>query len=408
MTNREREILTLSFSNEGLDRGAKEETMEPWDLTIMNWQKQGLDTDFNQRMGLPCVPTEIGFIRKDGDVEPADHYYMTMLADAVFDLEKKIGYDPVVRMAFRIPFLSYDEEILEETERYCIKRDVDGWIRRYAKGSHVGTSLEAMAVKPVVWDEESWEKHKAHTLEAYKKYCTDQAMQARYGKYREISESGKYPIRFRLMGFFWIIRDLMDNEPMLYSWYDYPEMLHDIHRFQMDIYKEQMDKILKIVKPSVLFFEEDLSGKNGPLISPATFDEFLKPCYEEMIPFLKERGVSQVIVDTDGDFTKLIPNFVSAGVDGFLPVDVNAGVDIVQVRKQFPGLKFIGGFNKLEIIKGPEAIDREFKRLEPVIRQGGYLCGIDHQAAPDTPYEYYQYYVKRLGEVMAQWRGEAV
>ncbi len=115
-----------------------------------------------------------------------------------------------------------------------------------------------------------------------------------------------------------------------------------------------------------------------------------------------------MFVDTDGDFTRLIPNFTSSGVDGFLPVDVNAGVDIVDVRRHFPDVKFIGGFNKLEILKGPEAIDREFKRLEPVIRQGGYLCGIDHQAAPGTPYAYYQYYIKRLGEVMAECRGEHI
>ena len=34
MTKKERELLTLSFSNEGLDRGAKEETMEPWDISL--------------------------------------------------------------------------------------------------------------------------------------------------------------------------------------------------------------------------------------------------------------------------------------------------------------------------------------------------------------------------------------
>lgn len=403
MTNKEREFRTLSFSNEGLDRGAKQETFEPWDLTVADWEKEGLRTDFNKKLKVPIVPTEVGYIKKDEPVKWVDHYYMTMLADPIFDLEKTLGYDPVLRMAFRIPFLSYDEEILEETEEYTVKRDIDGWTRKYYKGRDLFT-----AVQPIVSDEESWERHKAHTVEAYKKYCTDEAMHAAYDKYHAVSESGEYSIRFRLMGFFWSIRDLMDNEPMLYAWYDYPEMIQDIHRFQLDLYKEQMDKILNIVKPEVLFFEEDLSGKNGPMISPETFDEFLRPCYEEIIPFLKDRGVQNVFVDTDGDFTRLIPNFISSGVDGFLPVDVNAGVDIVDVRRRFPDVKFIGGFNKLEILKGPEAIDREFKRLEPVIRQGGYLCGIDHQAAPGTPYAYYQYYIKRLGEVMAECRGEHI
>ena len=83
---------------------------------------------------MPIVPTEVGYIKKDEPVKWVDHYYMTMLADPIFDLEKTLGYDPVLRMAFRIPFLSYDEEILEETEEYTVKRDIDGWIRKYYKG----------------------------------------------------------------------------------------------------------------------------------------------------------------------------------------------------------------------------------------------------------------------------------
>ena len=291
--------------------------MEPWDLTVAGWEASGLKSDFTKKMKTPPVPTEIGFLPKDREIEPYEHYYMTVLADEVFELEKEIGYDPLVRMAFRIPFLSYEEKVLEEDDETFVRRDVDGWQRRYYKHKTVETSLDAIPVKPIVWDEESWENTRHIRWRLIGNTVPMKTWKKMYGKYRKISESGEYPIRFRLMGFFWILRDLMDNEPMLYAWYDYPEMIRDIHRFQLDIYKEQMDKILKIVKPGVLFFEEDLSGKTGPMISPDTFDEFLRPCYEEIIPFLKERGVGHVIVDTDGDFTKLIPNFMESGVDGF-------------------------------------------------------------------------------------------
>lgn len=401
MNNAQREFLTLSFSNEGLDRGAKEETFEPWDLTISNWQKQGLVTDFNDRLCVSGIPTEIGYVFKDRPIPLENRYYMTMLEEPIYNLEKQLGYDPVKRMAFRIPFISYEEQVLEETDEYIIRFDRDGWTRKYFKNSEL-----VQDVKTVVTDEESWERHKAHTLEAFKKYCTDENMERLYGPYREGNQKGEFPIRFRLQGFFWCPRDLMGIEGHLLGYYDYPDMIKDMTRFALDLYKEQMDKILKIIQPDVLFFEEDLSGKNGPMISPALFDEFVAPCYQEIIPFLKQRGVKNVFVDTDGDFTKLIPNFTNAGVDGFLPVDVNAGVDIVKVREQFPKVKYIGGFNKLEIVKGPEAIDREFERLLPVIKQGGYLPGIDHQADPATSYENYLYYVKRLGEVMVQYRGK--
>ena len=60
----------------------------------------------------------------------------------------------------------------------------------------------------------------------------------------------------------------MGNEEQLYAYYDEPEVLQDICRFVTDVYKEHLDGILKIVTPSLVFFEEDLSGKTGPMISP--------------------------------------------------------------------------------------------------------------------------------------------
>jgi uroporphyrinogen-III decarboxylase len=147
---------------------------------------------------------------------------------------------------------------------------------------------------------------------------------------------------------------------------------------------------------------EDLSGKNGPLISPDCFNEFVGDYYRQIIPDMKARGVGNVFVDTDGEFSKLIPHFMAAGVDGFLPMDVNAGMNIVKVREEFPTLKFIGGYNKLMIQEGKEAIDREFERILPVIRGGGYIPGADHQVPPSAPLELYKYYIQKLSEYMKQ------
>lgn len=135
---------------------------------------------------------------------------------------------------------------------------------------------------------------------------------------------------------------------------------------------------------------------------PKLFDEFIGSYYKRLIPALKSKGVRHVFVDTDGDFKKLIPNFIEAGVEGFLPMDVNAGMDIVAVRREYPNLKFIGAYNKLCIAEGKKAIDREFERILPVIRQGGYIPGVDHQVAPSTSFENYKYYILRLKEAMKE------
>ena len=65
-------------------------------------------------------------------------------------------------------------------------------------------------------------------------------------------------------------------------------------------------------------------------------------------------------------------------------------------------MKFIGAFNKLALLEGSEGIDREFQRLMPVIRQGGYIPGLDHQAAPDTRLENYRDYIRKLKEAMKE------
>ncbi len=186
------------------------------------------------------------------------------------------------------------------------------------------------------------------------------------------------------------------------AFYDMPAIIHRINQFALDIFMRHLSTILEVLPADVLYLQEDISGVNGPLISPRMFDEFVAPYYSQLVPMLRSKGVRHVLVDTDGDFRRLIPNFTKVGVDGFLPVDVNAGVDIVSVREQYPDLQFVGGFNKLRMADGPEAIDQEFQRLLPVIRQGGYLPGADHQVAPNTPLEYYKYYIGRLKEVMAQ------
>ena len=157
-----------------------------------------------------------------------------------------------------------------------------------------------------------------------------------------------------------------------------------------------------MLQPDVVYIMEDLSGRNGPMISSSMFDEFVGSYYKQLIPQMKELGTGNVFVDTDGQFEMLIPAFMEAGVDGFLPMDVNAGMDIVKIRNHFPTLKFIGGYNKLKIQEGKDAIDREFDRILPVVRKGGYIVGADHQIPPSVSVEQYRYYIRRLREVMSQ------
>ncbi|GAA0275831.1 hypothetical protein GCM10008922_38060 [Faecalicatena contorta] len=390
MTNREREQATLNFQKpEG--RGTVAETFYPWVLTTNRFKEEGM-------------PAEIADGAKDitnnivgNKANQTEKYLAAEWGQGVMEYEQYLGFDPVRRIHFVLPFRRFEEKIIEETPEHIIKQDIYG--RQVLKNT--GSDLE-LDYKPVIETMEDWENLKSHAEKELEAYFSDKQIEAAYGHLAEGHDRGDYSIRLNIEGFFWVPRELLGIEAHMYAFYDEPELLHAINDYILEIYRTKLLKVIDLVQPDVIYFMEDLSGKNGPMVSPDCFEEFVADYYRALIPLFKEHGVGNVFVDTDGDFVRLIPNFMDAGVDGFLPMDVNAGMDIVEVRKQFPKLKFIGSFNKLEIAKGPAAIDKEFDRILPVIRGGGYIPGSDHQVAPSTSLENYKYYIKKLRKIMEQ------
>lgn len=382
MTASQKILDTLDFKKM-TDGGAVVETFFPWTLSVDRWTEEGLDQRFTSDYLYPAAD------------DRSRRYFNDLMTEPVYEYEQSLGLDGVMRMSFRIPFKCFDTEILEDTEEYTIKLDEDGWQRKYHKNSDLIEEIKAPIERG-----EDWEKLKEKIFYELEHFCTEEKLREIYGKYEEGHKKGDYSIRFRASGFFWTSRELLGVEKQLMAFYDEPELIHEINTFVLEKYMEYFEKIFDFIQPEVILFEEDLSGANGPMISPTMFDEFIGTYYEKLIPFIKKKGVKNVFVDTDGDFRILIPNFMKVGVDGFLPMDVNAGMDIVAVRKEFPTLKFIGAFNKLAIAGGKKAIDSEFTRIMPVIRQGGYVPGADHQVAPSTSFEDYQYYLQKLREAM--------
>lgn len=358
MTNRERENATLGFQRP--DRGSVEETFYPWTLTTARFKEEGMPVEIAD--GANDITNDIAG-RKAAQIEK---YLPVNWGRGVMEYEHYLGFDPVRRVHFVLPFRKFEENM------------------------------------PVIETMEDWQRLKEHAEKELELYFTDEAIRAAYGPLKEGHDRGEYSVRLNIEGFFWVPRELMGIEPHLYAFYDKPELLHAINAYTLNVYADKLTKVIELIQPDVVYIMEDLSGKNGPMISGALFDEFIGAYYKQLIPMMKARGVNHVLVDTDGDFTMMIPHFMAAGVEGFLPMDVNAGMDIVKVRQQFPTLKFIGGFNKLMIAEGKEAIDREFARILPVVRGGGYIVGADHQVAPSTPLEYYRYYIQRLKEIMMQ------
>ncbi len=150
----------------------------------------------------------------------------------------------------------------------------------------------------------------------------------------------------------------------------------------------------------IAIFWEDMSGKQGSMISPATFKEFMTPRYKELIGFLKARGVELFSVDSDGYVGELIPLFMDAGLNLLYPFEQQAGNDLIEYRKRFPELRMTGGVDKNILFKGRKAIDKELEKIPFLISQGGYIPYMDHLIPPNGSWENFKYYREKLNKII--------
>lgn len=214
-----------------------------------------------------------------------------------------------------------------------------------------------------------------------------------------------YPLGPIMDGFFSTPRELMGLVNQLMTYYDDPQLIHDINDHLAEIWLAMLEEVVSRVELDFVYIWEDMSYKNGPLISPAMFREFMVPYYQRITGFLRARGVDTIFVDTDGDCSKLILGFLEAGVNGLYPFEVQAGMDVVEIRRQYPRLLIQGGLDKLKVAQGKQAITAELEAKLPVmLSQGGYIPYLDHLVQPEVSWDNFRYYREKVREFVERYQ----
>jgi hypothetical protein len=214
-------------------------------------------------------------------------------------------------------------------------------------------------------------------------------------------KKGDAVVWITLEGYFWFPRTLMGFEKLMYAYYDQPELMHRMNQDLLDFNMKILDQIERIGRPTFMTVAEDMSYNNGPMVSREICDEFMTPYYGKMLARIKEMGML-TIVDTDGDVTKLVPWLQDIGVEGVLPLERQAGVDGMQLRKEFPKLRMIGHYDKMVMPKGEAAMRAEFERVLPIMKTGGFIPSVDHQTPPGVSLEQYRIYRRLLDEYVVK------
>lgn len=214
---------------------------------------------------------------------------------------------------------------------------------------------------------------------------------------RRALEEDSAPLNWGMIGFFALARWLLGLKGALVAFIQKPWLIRRIFSFWSEF-------VIALAKPALeiqvdyLGIWEDMAYKNGPMVSPRIFRELFVPYYRQVTDAFRKRGVDIVIVDSDGNIEPLIPLWLDAGVNGFLPLEAQAGMDAPSLREKYGDRAVLmGNISLWSLRRGPEAIDEELrKKLPYLLPGGGYIVSTDHHIPPDVPYENYKHYLNRI------------
>lgn len=287
----------------------------------------------------------------------------------------------------------FAHEILADEGESVVFRDAGGIIKRDRK-PEFGTSMSQFLEFPVKeradWEALKW-RLDPDTPERYPDWevvCKDLA-------------SPQSPVFMHICGAYGTPRNLFGEENLAYVYYDDPDLMHDIQRHWTDFYCRLFSRVLAHIPLDYVYIWEDMAFKNGPLISPKLFAEFMLPYYTELISHLRSLGVKMIMVDSDGDNRPILDMFVESGVNFFMPFEIAANMDPLPIREKY-GEKLViwGGIDKRELSKDLDAVEREvMKKVPALVESGGFIPSVDHSVPPDVPFENYCRFIELIRQI---------
>lgn len=149
------------------------------------------------------------------------------------------------------------------------------------------------------------------------------------------------------------------------------------------------------LEPTGIWMFDDIAYNNGPFISNRSFEQVFLPSYERIVRGCKEAGAKYFVFHSDGDIRPLLPYLHEIGVDAINPVEPRAGMDVVELAREWRGkLTFIGGVDNAEVL--PHGSLEEIRaHVAPIARaardEGGIILGT-HSIGPDVSVEQYEAY----------------
>ncbi|MHC4871736.1 MAG: uroporphyrinogen decarboxylase family protein [Planctomycetota bacterium] len=297
---------------------------------------------------------------------------------------------------FRVPVNcgrigGFKEEVIEDTEEVKIWKDNLGRTMKLPKKN----ATVALPLDYPVRTMDDWLKIKPMYEFSEKRFAEDWLEKVKTARKNNSVAVAAIP------GGFDEPRQLLGEEHLCISFYEQPELIHDILETIGDTAVKVLDRVSSQIQIDMLSVHEDMAGKSGPLAGPVQIKEFIKPYYQKVWKMLESRGARIFDQDSDGDMNPVIDAFLDTGLNCMHPMEPEAGMDIVKIREKYGSrLAFYGGIDKYVLAKSKEDIIRELEyKIPSLLQTGGCVFALDHRIPGGTPLENYKFYIEKVWEI---------
>lgn len=340
MNHRERALAAMSHQKP--DRVPIRDA--PWGTTLRRWKREGMP-----------------------DMDAGDYFG--------YDKWFTMGVDTSPR---------FPTKTLEDTDEYRIFTTSRGGIRKDFKHKESTPEIIDWGMK----SKDDWYKKIKPRLEPD---FTRADWATFLAGYQTAQEEGYAVVHWCVIGYD-MFQSYMKSDQLLMVLIEDPAWARDMFNTDAQLNIDMMKMILEQgIKIDICFSANDMGYRNAPLFSPQTFRDTQFEAHQMLYSFCHEHGI-KTLLHSDGCVKSLIPALIESGLDCLQPLEVKAGMDLIELKEEYGDqLALMGGIDtRLMADPDPKKIEDEIARkFEVAMKDGAYLYFSDHSVPNNVSFAQY-------------------
>ncbi|MBI2194146.1 MAG: hypothetical protein HYU36_19390 [Planctomycetes bacterium] len=347
-----RERIWRMFEHKSADRVPIVDV--PWGATIERWRREGLPQD----------------------VSHIDYFGLDVIQTVPVDNSPR-----------------YPQKVIEETDQYRITMNAWGATARNWKHQASTPQFLDWTVKTP----DDWLRTKARMKPDRDRIPWD-FLKTNYPKWKA---QGAY-----LMGHGWFGFDVthswfIGTERLLMAIVEQPEWCMDMFQAELDLNLTLLDMAWEAGYTfDALRWADDMGYKYNQFFSLKTYREILRPIHQKAMDWAHAHGI-KACLHSCGNIRPFVPDLIEMGLDYLNPIEVKAGMDPAQLKRDYGGRLVLHGGISAPLWNDRDRMEAAVRTLVPVLKQdGGYIFATDHSVPSSVSFQDFSYImdlVKKVG-----------